>query len=61
MILFKTIEIISIFLRDKDFFFNRDFIFESEMKKIYFHFVNINFDFTNIQNDFAYSFLIFRR
>ena len=59
MISFKTMKIVNIFLRDKDSFFDRDFIFESKMKKMYFYFVNVNFDFINVQNDFAYSFLIF--
>ena len=55
------IKIVSIFLRDKNSFFDRDFIFKSKMKRIYFHFVNANFDFINIGNDFIYSLLISRR
>ena len=58
MISFKIIKIVSIFLRDKGFFFNRDFIFKSKMKKMYSHFVNASFDFVNVRNDFIYSFLI---
>ena len=59
MILFKIIKIINILLRDKDSFFNQKFIFKSKMKRVYSHFVNINFNFINIRNNFAYSFLIF--
>ena len=51
-------KIVGISLRDKGSFFDRDFIFESKMKKVYFHFVNANFDFINVRNDFIYSFLI---
>ena len=50
----------NIFLRDKDSFFDRDFIFKSKMKKVYSHFVNVSFNFINIRNDFTYSLLIFR-
>ena len=59
MILFKIMKIVNIFLRDKDPLFDRDFIFESKMKKVYSHFVNISFNFINVRNDFIYSFLIF--
>ena len=59
MILFKITKIVNISLRGKGLFFNRDFIFESKMKKIYFYFVNASFNFVNVRNDFAYSFLIF--
>ena len=48
----------SIFLRDKDSLFDRNFIFKSKMKKMYSHFMNASFDFINVQNDFTYSFLI---
>ena len=52
-------KIVNIFLRDKGFFFDRDFIFKSKMKRVYFHFVNASFDFVNIRNNFTHSFLIF--
>ena len=60
MILFKTMKIVSISLRDKGFFFDRDFIFKSKMKKVYSYFVNASFDFVNVRNDFIYLFLISR-
>ena len=59
MISFKITKIVNIFLRDKNSLFDQDFIFESKMKKMYFHFVNVNFNFINVRNDFTYSFLIF--
>ena len=48
IISFKTIEIVGISLRDKDPLFDRDFIFEPKMKKVYSHFVNANFNFINV-------------
>ena len=54
-------KIVNISLRDKNSFFDQNFIFESKMKKVYSHFVNVNFDFINVQNNFTYSFLISRR
>ena len=41
-------KIINISLRDKNPFFDRNFIFESKMKKVYSHFVNASFDFVNV-------------
>ena len=48
MILFKTTKIVNISLRDKDSFLDRNFIFKLKIKKIYFYFVNANFDFVNV-------------
>ena len=59
MILFKIMRIVSIFLRDKDSLFDRDFIFKSKMKKMYSHFMNVSFNFVNVRNDFTHLFLIF--
>ena len=60
MILFKMMKIINIFLYDKDFLLDRDFIFELKIKEMYFYFVNASFNFVNVRNNFIYSFLISR-
>ena len=39
---------------------NRDFLFESQIKGVYSHFVNVEFNFINIRNDNDFSFIIFR-
>ena len=39
---------------------NRDFLFESQMKSVYSHFVNAGFNFINIRNDNDSSFIISR-
>ena len=40
---------------------NHDFLFKSKMKNIYFHFINIEFNFVNVYNDNDFSFIISRR
>ena len=57
----KLIKIIIVFLKRKKLLSNRDFFFESKMKSIYFHFINIKFNFINIRNNNDFLFIIFRR
>ena len=56
----RSIETIIIFLKEKKSLLNRDFLFESQMKSVYFHFINAEFNFINVYNDNDSSFIISR-
>ena len=47
-------------MKKKKSLLNRDFFFESQMKGVYSHFVNVEFNFVNVYNDNDSSFIIFR-
>ena len=56
----KSIETITVSLKGKRSLSNHDFLFESKMKNIYFHFVDIKFNFVNVRNDSDSLFIISR-
>ena len=47
-------------MKKKKSLLNRDFLFELKIKDVYFHFINIKFNFVNIRNDNDFSFIISR-
>ena len=58
-IFLRSIKTIIVSLKEKRSLLNRDFLFESQMKNVYSHFVNAKFNFINIRNDNDFSFVIF--
>ena len=56
----RLIKTIIIFLKEKKSLLDRDFLFESQIKDVYFHFINVEFNFVNVYNDNDFSFIIFR-
>ena len=54
----KSIEFIIILLRDNYSLFNRDFLFKSEINKIYIYLINSNFNFVFIRNNNTSLFII---
>lgn len=51
---------ITVFVNDKSSLSKRDFIFKSELKNIYSHFVNFNVIFINVRNDKFKSTTVFK-
>ena len=47
-------------MKKKELLLNCDFLFEPQMKGVYFHFINVEFNFINVRNDNDSSFVIFR-
>ena len=47
-------------MKEKESLSNRDFLFESQIKGVYFHFVNVEFNFVNVYNDDDSLFVISR-
>ena len=47
-------------MKKKKSLLNRDFLFESQMKDVYSHFINVEFNFVNVRNDNDSSFVISR-
>ena len=60
IIFLRLIKIIIVFLKKKKSLSNRDFFFESQIKNVYFHFVNVEFNFVNVRNDNDSLFVISR-
>ena len=56
----RLIEIIIVFLKEKKPLLNRDFLFEPQIKSVYFHFINAGFNFINVYNDDDSLFIISR-
>ena len=48
-------------MKEKKSLSNRNFLFESKIRNIYFYFINIEFNFINVRNDNNSLFIIFRR
>ena len=47
-------------MKEKRSLLNRDFLFEPQMKNVYFHFVNVEFNFVKMRNDNDSLFIISR-
>ena len=47
-------------MKKKKSLLNYDFFFESQVKSVYFHFLNVEFNFINVRNDDDSSFIISR-
>ena len=56
----QSIETIIVFLKRKKSLSNREFFFESQIKGVYSHFVNAEFNFINVHNDNDSLFVISR-
>ena len=47
-------------MKEKKPLSNRDFLFEPQIKNVYFHFINVEFNFINVRNDDDSLFVISR-
>ena len=56
----RLIKTIIVFLKEKKSLSNRDFLFESQMKNVCSHFINVEFNFVNVRNDNDFLFVISR-